>query len=302
MKLIIFLSITTLLLITYSFSTAKKPNSKAALKTLENFCVYVPSGNTVIDKDTVSVQGFYMSQEITNLQYAEFLAHLKRNGESDKLKAASIDTAKWTTAFKQAFLDPMGRHYHSHPAYHKYPVVNVSKEGAELFCDWLTNVYDSISGGELRLKFRVPLRTEYIRAARGDDHNRVYTWKGTTIYKRDGKQVFFGQMQANCIRNGAECITRNKETGQLEYIHAEYPEVDFHSDGAFLTAPSESYWPNDYGLYNINGNVAEMISDGDFAVGGAWNSPGYDIRNESITDFTEPHPTVGFRVVASYIE
>ncbi len=300
MKLIFSITLSTIFLL--SFSIAKKPNGKTALKTLQNFCVYVPGGNTVLEGDTVSVQGFYMSQEITNLQYAEFLAYLERTGETEKLKVAAVDSTKWSTAFKKASLDPMGRHYHSHAAYHNYPVVNITKEGAELFCEWLTEVYDSLSGGELNLKFRVPLRAEYLRAARGEHYNRVYTWEGTTLFKKDGKQVFAGQLQANCIANGAECITRNKETGKLEFTHADYPEIDFTSDGSFLSAPSESYWPNEFGLYNINGNVAEMISDGEQAVGGSWNSPGYDIRNESVVEFTEAHPTVGFRVVASYVE
>jgi formylglycine-generating enzyme required for sulfatase activity len=70
---------------------------------------------------------------------------------------------------------------------------------------------------------------------------------------------------------------------------------------ADLTAPAESYSPNGYGLYNMNGNVAEMISDGDFAVGGSWNSPGYDIRNQSIKKFKGAHPTVGFRIVATHV-
>lgn len=50
------------------------------MKVLQSFCELVPSENTVIEGDTVSVQSFYRSSaEITNFQYAEFLSDLKTN-------------------------------------------------------------------------------------------------------------------------------------------------------------------------------------------------------------------------------
>lgn len=291
-----------ILLTSFSISTKSPYSEKAAMKQLNKWCSYVPSGQAIVEEDTVNVQAFFMSStEITNFQYKEFLAYLEKNGDEEKLKVAQIDTMSWNRAFKNASMEPMTSHYHDHPAYREYPVVNVTKAGAELFCEWMTMMYDSISNSELTINFRVPTRAEYMRAARGNNHHRVYAWEGTTLYKRDGKSVFHGMVQANCIINGAECITRNKETGKLEFTPAKYQMEDLYSDGAYLTATAKSYWPNDFGFYNINGNVAEMISDGDFAVGGSWYSPGYDVRNESIESFTEAHPTVGFRVVATYL-
>ena len=32
------------------------------------------------------------------------------------------------------------------------------------------------------------------------------------------------------------------------------------NDNADITAPVKSYWPNDFGLYNCAGNVAEMVA------------------------------------------
>ena len=48
-------------------------------------------------------------------------------------------------------------------------------------------------------------------------------------------------------------------------------------DHYFLTAPVTSYSPNEFNLYNMSGNVAELTADG-VAMGGHWNSTGYDIR------------------------
>ena len=144
------------------------------------------------------------------------------------------------------------------------------------------------------------MHAEWLRAARGDDHNRVYSWKGATLRKQDGKKHFHGHVQANCIGNGAECITRNEETEKLE-VTLKGVAYAF-GDGADVTAPSISYWPNELGVYNMNGNVAELVSDKEIVVGGDWRSPGYDIRNESARAYKGASTTVGFRVVATYLE
>ncbi|MFZ9028439.1 MAG: SUMF1/EgtB/PvdO family nonheme iron enzyme, partial [Crocinitomicaceae bacterium] len=124
-----------------SVSSKPKPSAKAALKVLKGFCEFVPSGNAVVDGDTVSVQAFYMStNEITNIQYLEFLTYLKNHDRLEELEKARVDTIKWNTTFSKAYMNPMALHYDDHPAYRNYPVVNISKEGAVLYCKWLTEV------------------------------------------------------------------------------------------------------------------------------------------------------------------
>lgn len=294
MKKTLALSSLAFALILISFSTTKRPSSKRAIKVLDGFCNYVPSGNAVIEGDTVSVQSFYMSKtEITNIQYQEFIYSLRKNDDQAKLAIASVDSLQWGKVFNTFSGEQYGKHYHKHPAYHSYPTVNVSRDGAELFCEWLTSIYDSLSNGELKLKFRIPTRAEWIRAARGDHHEYTYSWKGPFLRNSKGTVI------ANFVRLGERNVSRNKETGKFEIVLTPPIHVsDFNSPD--VTAPSKSYWPNEYGFYNMNGNVSEMISDGKYAVGGDWRAPGYDVRNESIKAFIEAHPTVGFRVVATY--
>lgn len=293
MKLSSLLLLGTSFCLLISFSNKPKPSAKSALKILKEFGNYVPGGYAIVDNDTVSVQGFYMSEtEITNLQYAEFLSYLRKNGRTEDLKLAQVDSAKWVNKF--GFGEPYKEYYHTHPAYHNYPVVNITKEGAELYCKWLTEMYDSISGGELSLQFRIPTRAEYLRASRGENHEQVYSWSGP--YLRNSK----GCILANFLAFGSENITKDPETEEYKIVRIPYPSSTIPQDADVL-APAKSYWPNDLGFYNLNGNASEMISDGDFVVGGDWQSTGYDIRNESIKTFEKPQPTVGFRIVASYI-
>lgn len=280
-------------LILVSFTAQKKAGLKQAKKTLEGFCEFIPSGSMTLNGDTVSIQSFYMSStEITNFQYNEFLADLLRKGEMDKYAIAKIDTAGWNTFLPNTHMEPMTSYYHRHPAYQNYPVVNISKAGAELFCEWLTEKYDSLSNGELTLNFRLPYRSEWIHAARGGMKGSVYSWGGP--YLRNAK----GCSLANYLSIGSENVTRDEETGQLKITRA---VTSMDNDGAIYTAIAKSYNPNEFGLYNMNGNVSEWIADGDFAVGGDWYSPGYDIRNESIKEITKPQPTVGFRVVTTFL-
>ena len=51
-----------------------------------------------------------------------------------------------------------------------------------------------------------------------------------------------------------------------------------------------AYGPHRFGLYNMNGNVAEMVADRDIVVGGSWKNTGYDVRNESCLLYTSPSP------------
>ncbi len=272
----------------------KSSVSKKTEKWLKEHFEYVPSGSVIMDKDTLSVQAFYMtSTEVTNGQYQEFLQDLKRKGETEKLKVAQVDSAKWTT-FGRGNLETFAQYYHKHPAYAEFPVVNVSKEGAMLYCAWLTEKLDRISGGASAFDFRLPHRAEFLRAASPIYLGQIYAWGTYELTNKEGCYL------ANYVHVGDQSVTRNPETGELELVFEPYAS-DHHSDGAFVTATAKSYFPNDFGFYNLNGNVAEMVGDGTTAVGGDWHSPGFDVRNQSKRTVSEPEPTTGFRVAATFL-
>lgn len=274
--------------------TSPKPSLKTATKALNGFCNFVPSGKAVLNGDTSSVQAFYMSStEITNYQYAEFLHDLKSKGETEKLMIARIDSTCWNT--NKFFNNKMAEYYHIHPAYRDFPVVGITYEGAELFCNWLSEQYNELSNGELKLNFRIPTQEEWIRAVRGNKHYQIYAWEIPTLRNKDGK------IQANCIALGAENITFNQESQRLE-VTTKGISYDPYMAKADVVAPAKSYWPNEFGFYNMNGNVAEMLAGGEKAIGGAWNSPGFDIRNESLIAVDGPKSFVGFRVVATVLQ
>lgn len=220
--------------------------------------------------------------EVTNQQYKTFLNFLKQSNQTEKYAAAQIDTAQWTSTF--AYNKPYVEYYHSHPAYENYPVVNISYEGATLFCEWLTEQYNNNDKRKYqKVEFRLPTETEWTTAAKGGNTTAIYPWEGSNLKSKKGLY--------RCN------FTRSKE---------DYKGVaGTLNDNADVTAPSKSYWPNTFGLYNMSGNVAEMLLEIGTTKGGSWQDSSEAMKIESQgkhARFNTPQPAIGFRFFMEIIE
>jgi formylglycine-generating enzyme required for sulfatase activity len=155
------------------------------------------------------------------------------------------DTLVWVHDFTYSFNEPMTENYFWHPAYDDYPVVGLTWQQCNAFNVWRTqlmNTWLSFNGDAFVNRFRLPTEAEWEYASRGGLDLAPYPWGGPYVRNRQG------------------CFL-----GNFKPLHGNY--VD---DGGFHTVPVDSYTPNDYGLYNMAGNVAE------------WTSTAYD---ESVYDF-----------------
>ena len=124
----------------------------------------------------------------------------------------------------------MTRNYFWHPAYDDYPVVGVTWKQAKAFCYWRTQLWNSGHPDQVSTEdFRLPTETEWEYAARGGHDYAPYPWG------------------AYYLRNEKGCLLANFKPGR-----GNYPE-----DGGMYTVDAYKYFPNDYGLYNMSGNVAE---------------------------------------------
>lgn len=268
----------TFCLISSFNSKQKKP--KLAKFFIENYA-FIPSGNVVLDSKEIIVDSFYLFKtELSNFQYLEFLSDLKRSGKLEEYKKYYPDTSNWRVFPNSKFAD----YYFTHPAYRDFPVVNVTQASAEAYCLWLGQ---KLGEGQPGFEFeaRLPTRAEWLRAAKSES-KYAYSWNTNQLTNEKG------QILANFTRIGLERLSKNPETGNLEIKGSPIlPEANSSFD---ILAPVKSYWAGNFGIYNMNGNAAEMTLDG-FVCGGSWRQFGYDVRNDSFSNYEKSDIHIGFR-------
>ena len=145
------------------------------------------------------------------------------------------DSLSWVRDFSYSYNEPMAKQYFSSAAFGNYPVVGVNWKQATAFCEWRTHYLNSFLKGKKRptvAPFRLPTEAQWEYAARGGHSQSPYPWGGPYL------------------RNKKGCLLANFKPGR-----GNYPE-----DGGFYTVRADAYWPNDFGLYNMAGNVAEWTS------------------------------------------
>lgn len=157
------------------------------------------------------------------------------------------DTLCWVHDYTYSMNEDYTRSYFSSPAFDNYPVVGVSWRQAKAFAVWrsnmLNNYLESINYSTLN-DFRLPTESEWEFAARGGIASQSYPWGGPYV------------------RNPNGCFLANYEPLRGAY----------DDDGGVKTLMVGHYAPNDYGLYDMAGNVSEWCLD-------AYNESTYIVAN-----------------------
>ena len=190
-----------------------------------------------------------------------FASRPKNAGQHIRREVINVypDTLCWVHDYAYAYMDDYTRNYFSAVAYDDYPVVGVSWKQAKAFCTWrsnyLNNYLESIDYSRMEY-FRLPSEAEWEYAARGGQESSMYPWGGPYVNNSYG--CFLGNYKP--------------QKGKYDADGGAYPIIVGH------------YAPNDYGLYDMSGNVAEWCED---AFAEEINAVGHDFRQVNIYNATD---------------
>jgi formylglycine-generating enzyme required for sulfatase activity len=219
------------------------------------------------------------------------------------------DEAAWVNDFNNSYNEPYMRQYFNYPGFDDYPVVGVSWEQARAFCAWRTDRLKRSLKNEahraLLEPYRLPTEAEFEYAARSGKSKNKYPWQQDTPV------------------GDKDCFLGNFKPGDGNYTQ----------DCFLTTSRVGSFLPNEFGLYDMAGNVAEWTSsaylesgleimndinpeyvynvakEDPYAMkkkvvrGGSWKDVGQNIRSDirSFEYQNEQRSYIGFRCVRSQL-
>jgi formylglycine-generating enzyme required for sulfatase activity len=189
-----------------------------------------PDEVIMISKDTAFIDenGLIINQTITRpLSSLYDFVHTK-------IVNIYPDTTCWVNDFNNANNEYYMRNYFSNPGYAHYPVVGVTWEAATAFCEWRTMfLKKSLKGKNVTIeKYRLPTEAEWEMAARNANSDNRYPWESNSTTSESG------------------CYNANFKPGEGAYA----------ADNYLIPAKVGSFKPNNFGLYDMAGNVAEWTS------------------------------------------
>jgi gliding motility-associated lipoprotein GldK len=274
--------------------------------------MYYQGDDRVFDRNELDVRLLKYNYSIMELRNAANYKNDRTKKRSDFILRDTVpvypDTLVWLSDFSYAANEPMVEGYFSHPSFKDYPVVGVTWRQSRAFTVWRTRYNDSYKDSRHlphRLPYDLPTEEEFEYAARGGRIGTDYPWGGPYI------------------KNAKGCLLANFKPGRGNYS----------DDGGTYTVKVKSYFPNDYGLYNMAGNVAEWTSStfdasastfvNDLAPtfnyeakksdpevmkrkvvrGGSWKDIGYFLQNSSRTyEYQDTAKSyIGFRCVTHFL-
>lgn len=210
---------------------AKRRNRLDPRRRQYNTDLPVPTDVPVISKDTAYVndEGEIVRETITR----------GLTGDFDFLNTYIVniypDTTVWINDFENSYNEPYVRMYFSHGGYSEYPVVGVSWEQANAFANWRTEYLRRSLGreGVYIEPYRLPTEAEWEFAARAGRNDNKYPWEGD--------------------------LPLTEEKGCF-YANFKPQDGNYVQDGHVITSRVGTYAPNDFGLYDMAGNVSEWTS------------------------------------------
>lgn len=231
--------------------------------------------------------------EISQASYSLFLESLE---DPEQVAAYEQKETHWRDYLPPALqeLEEEVLFGKDHPDYFTSPVQNISYEAAKAYCAWLTKHYNNLDNNQKyypKVVFRLPTEQEWELAASSlsvYDKSYQELGKGTSNYQYP--------WLASSYKNKEGCALANFN------LELESHATDKKCRKAFFPVQVEAYGANILGLYNVVGNVAEMVQEKGIAKGGSWyHSPAAAVIPAQ-QEYSQPEPYVGFRIFMEVLE
>jgi hypothetical protein len=199
--------------------------------------------------------------------------------------------------------------YFTNPFYRYYPVSGVSREQAEAFCRWRSavvtaayNTSNKLTANDpnyLRIHYRLPTEAEWEYAAEGYSGLPYGVNRAHGYFRINPKAATYLRTRAQLTQSEEQVRTAIEAFNRAEPLTVQFNckrEVPY-----FLTLPTPGYIfdlpQNDFGLYHMNGNVAELVQESGITKGGSYRDPLEACMVKARGTYTGPAPTIGFRCV-----
>jgi len=233
---------------------------------------------------------FAAKYETSYGEYWIFLNSIAKNESIELYNECYIDTSKLISEYVLPFYEM----FQNRQTIINYPISNISYKAAIEYCKWLTDNYNNNPNKKYKkVVFRLPSEREWELAASGGMSFAEYPWGGPYIRDKSGKFLcnFFRLVETNI----------SYDTLAKKYVVINQGEYSLPNISTSLLTIN-SYKPNNFGLYNMSGNVAEMVAENCIAKGGSYLDPGYDVQIKRVKKYTEKASNIGFRVLMQVIE
>lgn len=261
--------------------------------------------------------------EVSNGLYNLFLSYLEENGYDELLKQCTYDWTSFNNERKTFYKNyslpqkTTGK-VDTSENFTDFPAVNIPHPAAVLFCQWLTEQYNGNPGKKkfAKVTFRLPSLKEWQIAALG--YAKFQSWE----LLENKVEVVIPPDTISALKKGRKAIIpvnkeilypwwtsynyRKKATNANNCYMGNFNSPESvapcawgqlpNSDGWWKMARTASYFPNGFGLYDMVGNVAEMVAENGVACGGSWNDLPEESTIHSVKTYTKPDASIGFRI------
>jgi len=235
--------------------------------------------------------------EIPNQEWQQYQFHQEKAGIAHNSLVPRVD----------AF--PV-QDYYTNPFYRYFPVVGISYEQANAFCRWRSQRVnatlntalghpDTLSPDYIRFEYRLPSESEWEWAAAVLSGLPYGTACASLPLQVNPNAAAYLKQRSGTITDVAIIKSDINAFNTLKPI---YSIINYQQPQPYFLHLNTPGWvyqdpPNYWGLYQMLGNVAEMVQEPGITKGGSFRDPLEACAIKARGSYTGPAPTVGFRCV-----